>query len=233
MSKDYIFELFKIHDKFKYGKILRINTEDMEIDYYSRKKLFTQPLLFIIGGFALIKLSPRFLSYMKNELKVGDVNLFSVKNSLPEQKMRSVYNKESLDKIRTESKNHESTTTYEELNSKITTTRKSKYVPQYRTVINDPPPLSNNSNFSDFIDKKASESKFMKNLMEVKDTTNEKWSNFTSKFLKITLVIVPLSLIIGSIVFDYYYTKFGLYLKYQPLVDSYYNHKLTQKNNKI
>ena len=233
MSKDYIFELYKIYDKFKYGKIVRINREDMEIDYVSRKRLFTQPLLFLIGGIAIIKLSPRFLSYMKNELKVGDVNLFSIKNSLPEQKMRPVYNKESLDKIKTEAKNQQSTTTYEELNSKITTTRRSKYVPQYRTVSNDTTPLSNNSNLSDYIDKKASESKIIKNLLEVKDTTNERWSHFTSKFLKITLIGVPLSLIIGSIVFDYYYTKFGLYLKYQPLVDSYYNHKLTDKNNKI
>lgn len=217
MSKDYIAEQFFAVDKLKYGKIARINKDDLYLQEKLQFRVFIYPVVFIASGFVIVKLFPKLLNKIKKELSIEEITLFP-KPKAAQPPRAHLYNMESVNKFREELKNPKEREVVELYDSRKLSGRSIKYKPEYQTIINHNYGTMSEKT-SNFINLKEDEPHKLKNCFEDINKTQK----YLSRFLKLVLIGFPITLIVGSFLFDYAYTSFGLYLKYQPLVDCYYN----------
>lgn len=238
MSNDYLTMLFVAVDNFSYSApIKKIDPEDMmDLNAISKKTAYIS-FGFLVSGLILSRNTKRLLNYLKRKFDINESQLFPSKETdLKYQRIDQQYTAESLQRQkenvlaeRKELYNY----SYKDINitpaSKTYTRKKAYEVQQTRAKVDMQLPSEeiigrmdpSNHAFNEKLEKNRFILSLNKNLIE---------GNLVSKFLKGFLIWLPVTLIIFISLYNYYYSKLGLYMKYQPLIDSYYLHLQKQQN---
>lgn len=231
-------------DGFKYPSDMNaINPKDLDEHKQGNRKFVIYSFLFITTGFVFSKYSKNILKFIKNKV-------FQIETpEITEIKEHFVVTDTIIDSTRQsfeKTKPIKQSTSFENIFSNKNTLMKKDYMENIFTK-------KKNLNLDIIEGDKDNDSKVLaymkpaksrllnKNeiLMNEKNkeyfnftTKNSKGNQMTSRFFKISLIWFPVFTFIGIFALKTLYTNLSLYLKYQPLVDAYYNTEL-EKEKKI
>jgi hypothetical protein len=231
-------------DKFNYSdnNLQKIDNKDIALLNNVSKKAIYIPMCLVATGIFLLKskATKKLTSSFKKTFGIDEVELFpNKKHATKYKQVDSLYNKESLKQAidndssgKAEMYNY----TYSELNvtpASIRTSKKDKFQVKEMRI-------------KDKQDMTFPVQETMKRLNPItskilEDKQHLKVNSFFERnylkilqFLKLSLLWLPITLISCNFIFNYFYYSFSCYMKYQPLVDAYYNQVLlNEKNIKI
>jgi len=211
-------------DNFSYPKnIEKIEANDMIIQNKTRKKLFYySPVIFCLG-LVVSKYSKQLKGLLKQRfIENGNKEYFpSLKQNIEikEVLINNINQETNEEKVKKE-------TVINQVGRKKDYL-KSVLPEKFNNQLKDSKNLNLKSKSKLLSEQEIKLSKLNTKNREMFDfsSENSKGNRLMSLFLKSSLLWFPIFTIIAIFSYDYFTTNFGFYLKYQPLVDSYYENE--------
>jgi hypothetical protein len=230
---DIITELYLNIDSFKYTKVEKISHVDIKSQKVARRALIIYPTAIIFSAIIVKKVLPRLLLRFKKELNIESLDLFPKKLSNNYASHKKPIDMEFLKQQQYEIEENRSKV-IQIMEGAKTTNRFTKSQTEFKTVSQvdqiDLGIIDDNMRNLANEEKKEKQIDFSKYIIS-EDTHIDKLLNFSKFTFKYIILCFPIILFIGIIVFNSLYTDLGLYLKYQPLVDAYYEKNCIEREN--
>lgn len=236
LKNDYLLEIFSksnIKSEFEYKKTEIIDEKDIYFQKSLFRKLYTSPIGVIFILIAGYKLYPRLLLKIKNDIGIDKLSLFNITNQYTGSSNKinqHQYNKDMLNEIKTKNTSGLQMEEYEEKEASKTYTKKTMKEGKTSTYYNKS---------SDILPDSMSKSKTLEKAVnslfsdyKKKEKQGSDWEKILKRLIFWMVFVFPFSFVVFNSVFDYFYYNYGLYLKYQPLVDSYSRY-IKDKHRKI
>lgn len=236
IKNDYLLEILSksnIKSEFEYKKTEIIDEKDIYFQKRLYKSLYTSPIGVITILIAGYKLYPRLLLKIKNDIGIDKLSLFNITNQYsasPNKINQHQYNKDMLNEIKTKNTSGLQMEEYEEKEASKTYTKKTMKEGKTSTYYNKSSDILPDSMSRSRLFEKAAESLFSD--FKKKEKKGSDWEKLLKRLIFFVVFVFPFGFVVFNSVFDYFYYNYGLYIKYQPLVDSYSRYIEDKHRNK-
>jgi len=240
---DILTNLYINIDKFSYtDPVLRLDYNDIELLTSKRKQAVIIPSLFFISTFMFSRSRPKLWAYTKNyflgnRTRIQEEAIPIIKKEISEVTADKIAKPSAVSAHSTIVNPKYEEVYYKNLEIKITGSRNLKLKKgetkqsddSYNLPRKEPSIAKEYLSFTSNYMPKGDQLSMMKKFTKKLGNSDSFKNNAEERLLNTKLIYIPFFLVLISYIYDLAFTYFGLYFKYQPLVNEYYDQKVDKK----